>query len=122
MKPYYLRLLDDGRANNVPDVYRHWCDRSETFAGADALLTKLQQGYAIETIVICHTVRVSESRLSEIYHFRLTEHNESHVDIHLDMPVLRNPFVMRLIQRLDLQVHRPKPPEQHRDSNYIVSE
>ncbi len=74
---------------------RHWCPRSEPYAGGDCLLTALERGwhitqYSLDTTQHCLTQRVT------LHVFELQSGDETIV-----MRVIANPYVDRLIDRLN---------------------
>lgn len=81
------------------DLSRHWCIRSEKYAGGDALITRLNEGWQIRDDVYEETFWHAGSRLVTIYHFELEFKGEVET-----MPVLANPYVHRLVQKLPLRV------------------
>ncbi|MDX2137755.1 MAG: hypothetical protein SF123_06640 [Chloroflexota bacterium] len=77
-----------------PDVYRPWSVTCEPFAGGDALLTKLRQGWEMTNeTVYAEEHWHSGARLVMVYHFELIRNGEI-----LHMPVVSNPFVRRMVR------------------------
>lgn len=102
MKDSYLRQLDEDIVGDSTAIFCHWCGKSQTYAGGDALITLLHQGYHIEGQVLRQVVHFQGNRHSEVFHFRLEQDNVKPINI----SVLHNPFVMRLILRLKLKVYK----------------
>jgi hypothetical protein len=74
---------------------RHWHAESEKWAGADCLLTKLDDGWTVDPTVYYQEFWHAGSRLVTIYYFQLTRDGET-----LEMPVITNPYARRLLRRL----------------------
>lgn len=77
-------------------IHRHWCPKSETYTGADSLLTAQYQGWKI---VDCTTEKVYGSVLQgvTIYVFTLQRHDE-----YVVMHVIANPYVESLTAQLNV--------------------
>lgn len=80
------------------DRPRHWCPRSQRYAGGDALLTHLNNGWKIEGEIEVEEYWHGGSRRILIYCFVLTQNDQR-----LTMRVPGNPFVDRLL----LEVRQP---------------
>jgi len=78
-------------------IYRHWDPRSERFAGADALLTAVDEGWEPERTLFYETYWFAGSRCVTVYHIELRREGEV-----MDMPVISNPYLRRLIAK-----HKP---------------
>ncbi len=89
---------------SYPDVYRHWSPGCEEYAGGDALLTLLRNGWDADDTVYIEDFWHSGARLVVVYHFDLRRGEAV-----LELPVLSNPFVRRLIRNEKLTV---KPMEE----------
>jgi hypothetical protein len=76
-----------------PDVYRYWSAGCEEYAGGDALLTMLRNGWDANETVYIEDFWHSGARLVVVYHFDLTRGDEK-----MSVPVLSNPFVRRIIR------------------------
>jgi hypothetical protein len=74
------------------DQFYHWCPRSQTFAGVDALLGHLEDGWEIQGDIGFDDYWFNESRRISVYHFMLTKQ-----DKHVIMHVLYNPVLERLL-------------------------
>ncbi|MBZ0296472.1 MAG: hypothetical protein K8L99_28175 [Anaerolineae bacterium] len=81
------------------DVNRHWDPRSEPYAGGDALITRLNQGWHIRDVVFEEEYWHAGARLVIVYHFELEFEGEVET-----MPVLSNPYVRRIVSELPLEV------------------
>lgn len=82
------------------DVNRHWCPRSEKFAGGDALVTRLNDGWEVVGPVYIEEYWHAGVRMVTIYHVTVEDsHGESQV-----MPVLSTPYVERMLHLLELEV------------------
>ena len=77
---------------NHIDVSRHWCSRSQPYAGVDALLGRLDNGWKIRGDIGFDEHWFGESRRILVYHFELTR-QDSRVTMH----VAHNPVLERLL-------------------------
>ncbi len=80
---------------NHIDVSRHWCPRSQSYAGVDALLSYLESGWKIQGDISTDHHQFGEARRVTVYYFILTK-----MDKRITMPVLHNPVLDRLLTRL----------------------
>lgn len=71
---------------------KHWCHRSEKFAGVDALLTAIDQKWSVGEVVYLEEHWHAGSRRVAIYHFSLKRGSET-----MTMPVIDNPMLGRLL-------------------------
>jgi hypothetical protein len=74
---------------------RHWHPLSEKWAGADCLLTAIDNGWKVDPTVYCQEFWHAGSRLVTIYYFELTRDGET-----MEMPVITNPYARRLLRLL----------------------
>lgn len=81
------------------DVVRHWSPLSEHYAGGDALLTLLNDGWEISETVFYEEIWHAGSRLVLVYHMDLVRD-----DALMRVPVLSNPYIRRLVASLPLQI------------------
>jgi hypothetical protein len=81
------------------DVVRHWSAISEPFAGGDALITRLNDGWQLKETVFVEEYWHAGVRLVTIYHFELERDGETE-----KMPVLSNPYVNRILRDLPVQM------------------
>lgn len=79
---------------HYPDVHRNWSAGCQQYAGGDALLTKMRQGWEVAKTVFSEDHWHSGSRLVVVYHFDLKKGDEK-----LTMRVVSNPFVQRFIHQ-----------------------
>ena len=75
---------------------QHWSYSSEKHAGGDNLMTALSRGWKLDDTVKVETVWYAGMRSSTIYHFTLTRDGQQ-----IDMPVLSNPYVNRMVRTED---------------------
>jgi len=90
-----LDLIDDG------GEYRHWAPESQTYAPADVLQQYLRNGWQLDSLAAVETFYMAGYRRSDIYYFTLRREDEF-----IEMPVLANPVVFRIIQEHKLNVLR----------------
>lgn len=81
------------------DVTQHWNPNSANYAGADALVTLLFDGWLPQPTVYLEQKWYAGLRHVKIYHIELRRGEER-----LVMPVILNPYVNRLIRNYDLRV------------------
>jgi len=74
------------------DVTQHWCEKSEEYAGADALITALTDGWKMDNRIEYKTIYFAGSRPQYVYYIKLQRDDE-----HLTMPVLYSPYLNRMI-------------------------
>jgi hypothetical protein len=79
---------------NHIDVSRHWCPRSQRYAGVDALLGRLDNGWKIWGDIGFNEQWFGESRRITVYQFILTKQ-----DNRVTMHVLHNPVLERLLMQ-----------------------
>jgi hypothetical protein len=96
----------EGTHSKYTQVNRHWCAHSEAYTGADSLLTAQRNGWQLAGLVYQQNVLFPNGRHTTLYHFELVRGSEKVL-----MPVLRNPFVERLIQQqaVDILPYRHLP-------------
>ncbi len=104
MKNNYFKLLDGDISARTPKFIVIGCAQSQSYVGADALLTLFYQDHQVEGSVLCQTIHFRGNRRSNMYHFRLKHAQKKPVDI----VILHNPFVIRLIRRLDLKIYKTR--------------
>ena len=80
-------------------IPRHWSSHSQHYAGGDALLTFLSDGWTIQGDIDCEEFWHGGARRVTIFYFVLARDNQS-----LTMRVHGNPFVDRLLRELHLHV------------------
>ena len=84
---------------HTSDLTCHWCPQSQRYAGGDALLTYLNNGWEIQGNIYCEEYWHGGSRRILIYYFVLARQGEC-----VTMRVLTNPLVDRLLDKLGLRV------------------
>lgn len=82
------------RPESLPDLQRHWHPQSEAYAGVDALFTALDRGWRIAGKIRRDERFLSEARSVIIFHFELKRADEW-----IQMPVLSNPCLLRLLEK-----------------------
>jgi hypothetical protein len=80
-------------------VHRHWHPSSEVYAGADALITALQNGWTLMEPVFEEEFFHAGTRRVTVYHATLVRGEESRI-----MPVITNPFIRRGMRTRALEV------------------
>ncbi len=81
------------------DRPRHWCSQSERYAGGDALLTYLHDGWKIQGDIFYEEYWHGGARRILIYYFVLTLKDEC-----VTMRVIGNPMIDRLLDELHIRV------------------
>lgn len=89
----------EGTHQKYTQVSRHWCPHSEAYTGADSLLTAQRNGWRLAGLVYQQNVLFPNGRHTLLYHFELVRGSETVI-----MPILRNPFVERLIQQRGVDI------------------
>jgi hypothetical protein len=87
------------KADYVTRRYRHWSPLSEKYTGGDALLTAMDRGWRVQSRIQCQEHWHGDSRRICIYSVELNRGDET-----LNMAIIDNPFVTRLIDDLNLQI------------------
>lgn len=77
------------------DLIRHWHPESEPYTGGDALFTALENGWDMSDEVKYEEHWHSGARAVLVYYFELKRGDETVV-----MPVLRNPYVNRIVREM----------------------
>jgi hypothetical protein len=78
---------------------RHWSPESEAYATADVLLQYICLGWKLDDKVPAETYYHAGYRRSDVYYFTLKQNGTS-----IQMPVLVNPVVRRLVRDHGLTV------------------
>lgn len=87
-------------ANSIyMDVTRHWHSNSEKYAGGDALLTAIFNGWLVDDIVVREEYWHAGTRCTTVYHFELELDGEI-----IHMPMVCNPYVERFISMMGMQI------------------
>jgi hypothetical protein len=82
-------------------IVSSWSPRSQTYAAADTLLRHLKEGWTLHPLVAVESIWHAGVRRVDVYYFTLL-----HGDAQLEMPVLANPVVFRLIEEHKLSLVR----------------
>ena len=88
-------------ADTDEEVSRHWSPASQAYAPADVLQRYLRTGWKLENLAAVESFYYAGYRRVDIYYFTLKRNEET-----IEMPVLRNPVVTRLIEEQKLTVMR----------------
>ena len=83
------------------DRYRHWSPDSQTYAPADVLLNYIRQGWQLDSRAAVETFFYAGYRRVDVFYFTLRDG-----DVVVEMPVLANPAVSRLVEQNKLTVLR----------------
>ncbi len=81
------------------DVVCHWSPTSQKYAGGDALITLLNEGWLLNETVFYEEYWHAGSRLVVIYYLTMVRDGEE-----MEVPVLSNPYVHRMMITLPVQV------------------
>lgn len=77
------------------DMIRHWHPESEPYTGGDALFTALENGWHLHQEVEYEEYWLAGVRSVLVYRFKLSREGETMV-----MPVIRNPYVNRVVREM----------------------
>lgn len=97
-----MKIFDDPIQNynlDLPDLHKHWCPRSQQYAGGDALVGLLHAGWAVCQPILYEEIWLNGGRQVTVYYFELERQGER-----VKMPVLSNPFIINLITQLNVRV------------------
>ncbi len=78
------------------DVVQHWHSGSAPYAGGDALVTLLSQGWEMQQNVYVEKREFQGMRSVALYHVVLERDGQK-----IKMPVVRNPYINRLLRSGD---------------------
>ena len=81
------------------EVVSHWSPVSQRFAGGDALITYLAEGWEIGPEVLYEEFGQTGGRKVVVYYFELQRGKQT-----VRMPVIGNPYVERLVQVLHIKL------------------
>jgi hypothetical protein len=81
------------------DVTQYWSPRSQQYAGCDALITALANGWEMKEQVVCEEHWYAGMRQTLIYHVELHRNDEK-----MTMPILHNPYVDYILSGDDIQI------------------
>lgn len=96
--------IDNNTVSNYHAQYfevtsQHWHPTSEQFAGADNLITAVNEGWEFDETVILRPHWYAGQRRVDVFYFTLTRNDEQ-----MTMPVINNPYVERLIATHHIKV------------------
>jgi hypothetical protein len=74
------------------DVVRHWSPKSQRYAGGDALITLMAEGWNLKETVFYEEYWHAGSRPVTIYHVEMARNHET-----MQVPVFGNPYVRRMM-------------------------
>lgn len=86
-------------AERLPREHRHWSPESQVYAPGDALAHLISDGWQVYGKVIVQTYACLSRSCTQVYHFVLVRNDE-----HLDLRVVANPAVRRLVQERQFPV------------------
>jgi hypothetical protein len=78
---------------------RHWCPRSESYTGADSLITAQRNGWQMIGLAYQQQILLRGGRYTTLYYFELERAGE-----HVLMPIVNNPFVTRMLRNYRMDV------------------
>lgn len=81
------------------DVTQHWSPTSEAYAGGDGLITALYNGWSMDRLVKAEQKWFAGMRSVMVYYCSLERNGQT-----MTMPVLNNPYVDRMLLKLDAEV------------------
>lgn len=88
-----------GSHEHYTSTDRHYCPKTETYTGADSLLTAQRNGWHLVGVAYRETIIFGGGRHTCIYHFELHRLGET-----LMMPIVENPYVGRLIEQYHMDI------------------
>ena len=95
-------MFDQNRLHfytQIADQRQHWCPHSQRYAGGDALITRLNDGWEVSDEIYYEEYWHGGSRKVLIYNFVLVNHEDT-----VTMRVLSNPFVERFVSELNIDI------------------
>jgi hypothetical protein len=91
---------DNSRFNSRHiDLHRHYCPRSQRYAGGDTLLAYLENGWTLQEDIYFDEYWHGGARRVTIYYIALVNHEER-----ITMRVLSNPVIHRLLSQSQVRV------------------
>jgi hypothetical protein len=78
------------------DVIQHWHSDSEPFAGGDALVTLISQGWVMQRDVYVEKRNFAGKRSVSVYHITLERDGQL-----MKVPTVRNPYINRILRMGD---------------------
>lgn len=97
----------EGTHQKYTDTDRHFSPCSESYTGADSLITAERNGWHTMNVVYSKTINFGGGRETTLYYFKLIRNGEDMI-----MPVIRNPFVTKLLARRRILV-KPTTEKSH---------
>jgi hypothetical protein len=100
---------------------RHWSAHSETYTGADSLLTLTKRGWCIVGTVYREDVLHHGACLSAIYHITLERQNEGRTES-VVITVISNPFLIRYLRHNSVEIakiHHAQHEKNIREKNIL---
>jgi hypothetical protein len=85
----------------IAENRRHWSPQSEEYASGEVLLHALEDDWHVQGVIFRQEVWLTGDRRTYVYHLELARGNET-----LKMKMVNNPFITRLIYKLNVQVVR----------------
>lgn len=86
--------------NRTKTEKRHWCPRSEQYAGGDVLYNYLNNGWAVrDGLVVRQYIWQGGARRMVVFHFELERQKEI-----IKLSVVQNPFIDRVIAANNLHI------------------
>lgn len=91
--PYFKPDIRHIRNGQTQDIVHHWCPRSQTFATTSHLISAINDGWQVSTLVIrkAITYGAREARRTNLYYTELRRDGE-----YITMPIVENPVLVRL--------------------------
>ncbi len=92
--PYFKPDIRHIRNGRLQDIVHHWCPRSQTFASTSHLVSAINSGWQVNTVVIRKAVTYGarQARQANLYYTELRRDGE-----YMTMPVVENPALIRLL-------------------------
>ncbi len=84
----------------------HWSPESQTYTTADVLLQFLRDAWTLRRNVVVESFGCASYRRVSVYHFVLQKGNRQ-----IELPIIENPIVQRLIHHYELAVLEEPCPE-----------
>ena len=94
-----IKLATETTDFEYPDVVHYWSSESEQYAGGDALITLVNQGWTISETIICERYWLNGSRSRDIYHMELIRDDDG-----ISIAVLVNPYIRNLVKHMGLKL------------------
>jgi hypothetical protein len=92
---------DLGQSEQEKERHLHWSQQSQVYASAEVLTQRMRDGWRLGDVAAVETFYYGGYRWVEVYYFTLLR-GESR----MELPVLANPVVLRLIHERGLSVVR----------------